>query len=78
MGYVINFDRPTYLARIHNSECPYYLENRDVKDPKDGGWSEEFASLTDAIPHAENGGREIGITNVIWDPCPRCPSPSES
>ena len=63
MGYVVNEDRPTDSARVHDETCGYYT-NRRPKDPGDGGWLGPFETRDEALVEARSAGhsdvRETG------------------
>lgn len=56
MGYVVNEDKPTNSARIHDESCGYYSHRRP-KNPRDGGWHGPFETKNEAFAEAWATGR---------------------
>lgn len=56
MGYVVNEDRPTDSAHIHDETCGYHTDRR-TKDPGDGGWLGPFETRDEAFAEARATGR---------------------
>lgn len=56
---VVNVDKPTDKALIHFTNCVYY-KNRAMKDRKDGGWTTEVASISEA----RKLGKASGVKTV--------------
>ena len=55
MGYVVNEDRPTDSAHVHDETCGYYTD-RPPKVPGDGGWLGPFETRDEAFAEARATG----------------------
>ncbi len=56
MGYVVNEDKPTNSALVHNDTCAHY-NNHLPKLPQDGGWHGPFETENEALAKARATGR---------------------
>lgn len=56
MGYVVNVDKPTNSALVHDEDCQYHKRYRGVKRPEDGGWSRVYSKREDALGYAASTG----------------------
>ena len=56
MGYVVNEDKPTNSALVHNETCEYYTDRRP-KTSQDGGWLGPFETEDEALAEARATGR---------------------
>ena len=56
MGYVVNEDKPTNSALVHDETCEHYSD-RLPKAPQDGGWHGPYESEDEALAKARATGR---------------------
>ncbi len=64
MGFVVNEDKPTNSARVHDESCRNYLHPQ-TKNPRDGGWIGPFKTKDEAFAEA----RAIGRSDVKGAAC---------
>ena len=63
MGYVVNEDKPTNSALVHNETCKHYTD-RLPKNPRDGEWHKSFGTEDEALAKARATGRaDVRVAN---------------
>ena len=56
MGYVVNEDGQTNSALVHDESCGYYAQ-RQLENPRDGGWLGPFETKDETVAEASATGR---------------------
>ena len=65
IGYVVNVDKPTDQALVHNETCEYYIDQLP-KTPQDGGWHGPFETEDEALAKARATGRaDVRVAELL-------------